>query len=154
MPNIKRKISQHNRKVLQPVSQQDQIQHCNCRNPPCPLNGACASTKSVVYKATVYEKNNNNNSTNIETYTGLTKNTFKQRYNGHKSSFRKRKKEHATTLSTHIWKLKDSGSDFEVKWSIIEKGRKFDPTTRMHALFKRKVSYYLQPRWFHPESKI
>ena len=130
MPNIKRKISQHNRKVLQPPAQEDQIPRCNCRDPPCPLNGACISTKSVVYKATVEEKKNNNNTRSIETYTGLTKNTFKQRYNGHKSSFKKREKEHATTLSAHIWKLKDSGSNFEVKWSIIEKGRKFDPITR------------------------
>ena len=40
-----------------------------------------------MYKATVVDGNNN-----TETYTGLTKNYFKDRYHAHSSSFRKRKK--------------------------------------------------------------
>ena len=101
------------------------------------------STKSVVYKATIEENNNNNKK---ETYTGLTKNEFKQRYNGHKASFKNRKNEHVTTLSSHIWKLKDEGTDFEVTWSIIEDGRKFDPCTRKCMLcLKEKYHILFNP---------
>ena len=159
MPNIKRKISQHNHRVLQPVVQQEAVPKCNCRNPPCPLNGACISTKSVVYKATVKEIHNNNinnnivnnnnvnnNNITVQTYTGLTKDTFKKRYNGHKSSFNHRKHEHKTTLSAHIWKLRDQGIDFDLKWGIIEKARPFDPGTRKCMLcLKEKFHILFNP---------
>ena len=39
-------------------------------------------------------------------YLGQASNTFKLRFNGHSDSFRNEKKEMATTLSKHIWKLK------------------------------------------------
>ena len=155
MPNIKRKISQHNHRVMQPVIQQEVLPRCNCRNPPCPLNGACISTKSVVYKATVKEIHNNinnnnlnnNNNNNVQTYTGLTKNTFKKRFNGHKSSFNLRKNEHKTTLSAHIWKLRDQGADFDLKWSIIENARPFDPGTKKCMLCLKEKYHIL----FNPE---
>ena len=148
MKNIKTQISRHNHRVQQPVDQQEEISRCNCRNPPCPLDGKCVSSKSVVYRATVTVKenknndNNNSSSNNIQTYTGLTKNTFKKRFNGHKASFNKRKKEHSTTLSTHIWELKDRGADFDLNWSIIEKGKKFDPSTR-RCLLCLKEKYHI-----------
>ena len=148
MPNIKKKISQHNRRVQQPVNQQDNLPKCNCRQPPCPLNGECISAESVIYRATVLENNinNNNNNRKTETYTGLTKNNFKNRYNGHQESFRKKKKQHSTTLSTHIWDLKEKRTDFEIKWSIIEKGKKFDPSTRKCMLcLKEKYHIVFNP---------
>ena len=106
-------------------------------------NGACISTKSVVYKATVKENSNNNTA---ETYTGLTKSTFKQRYNGHKTSFRNKKHEHETTLSSHIWKLQDAGADYSIELSIIDNGRKFDPNTRKCMLcLKEKYHILFNP---------
>ena len=40
------------------------------------------------------------------------------------SSIRKRPLNH-TTLSSYIWKLKDKGSNFEIKWSIHSRGYAF-----------------------------
>ena len=57
-------------------------------------------------------------------YYGLTENEFKKRCSTHKSSFKKRPKCH-TTLSSHIWKLKDKQIDYEIKWSIKARGHAF-----------------------------
>ena len=45
MPNMKKQISRHNHRVLNPTNQQVAPPECNCRNPPCPLNGACMHIK-------------------------------------------------------------------------------------------------------------
>ena len=71
---------------------------------------------------------------NEETYTGPTKNAFKERFYGHSSSFNNREIEHETTLSMHIWKLKDERTNYEIHWSVIEKAREFNPTTRKCTL--------------------
>ena len=68
--------------------------------------------KSVVYKATVATANGE------KEYTGLTENTFKQRYGSHKSSFNNRKLQTSTELSKYIWTLKDSNTPFVIKWRV------------------------------------
>ena len=65
------------------------------------MEGKCL-IDSVIYRAEVKDENSNN-----KTYTGLTSNTFKTRYYGHRQSFEKRKLQHSTTLSSYIWDLKD-----------------------------------------------
>ena len=72
------------------------------------------------------------------TYTGLTGSTFKKRYYGHSSSFRNREEEHNTTLSTHIWRLKDEGKRYEIKWKIIDRGKRFNPSTKKCNLCLKK----------------
>ena len=92
MPNIQRKISAHNSKVQKAETiQQEEDLPCNCRKLPCPMDGKCQSTKSVVYKASVVDENGN-----TEHYTGLTKNTFKERFYGHTESFNTKKSKHKT----------------------------------------------------------
>ena len=129
---------------------------CGCRNPPCPLNGACISSRSVVYKATGEELNNNNNTSNSnncgsntnkrETYTDLTKNTFKERYDDHSLTFNHRDKSNKTTLAAHIWKLRDRGANYNLSWSIIEKGQSFNPSTRRCSLcLKEKFHIIFNP---------
>ena len=142
MPNVKNKISTHNSKLLRVEDNlQEDVPACNCRGQTCPLDGNCLSAKSIVYKATVVDQNQN-----TETYTGLTKNTFKERYYGHSASFRRRKKEHETTLSTYIWELKDVGTNYDISWSVIEKAREFNPTTRKCTLcLKEKYHILFQP---------
>ena len=61
----------------------------------------CAVTKypSAIFKLESHlQEDKNSENGNTEHYTGLTKNSFKERYHGHMESFRKRKK---TTSSTH-----------------------------------------------------
>ena len=74
MGNFKTKIAAHNSMVKrrdEPVVPPG----CNCTGVmgPYPLGGTCLSS-SVVYGAEVIDSNHN-----IETYTGLTSNTFKKR---------------------------------------------------------------------------
>ena len=59
----------------------------------------------------------------------ITKNTSKERYDGHSSTFNNRDKSGKTTLAAHIWKLKDRGSNYNLSLSIIEKGKSFNPST-------------------------
>jgi len=125
MPNLKQKINMHNKKVRS----QDQPMDppgCNCTGgiQECPLNGRC-QTEKVIYKAEVISEGLEN-----ETYTGVTSQTFKKRFYGHSSSFSNRDSTTSTTLSSYIWDLKDSNCDFDIRWSVIDRGKPFDPVTR------------------------
>ena len=106
----------------------------------CPLNGNCL-TKEVIQRADVMEEDGTTN-----TYTGLTGSTFKERFYGHTSSFRNRDEGHSTTLSSHIWNLKDAGKKYERKWRFIDRGKKSNPTSRKCNLcLKEKYHMILQP---------
>ena len=68
--------------------------------------------------------------------------TFKDRYYGHKSSLKNRDA-NSTTLSSYVWKLKDSGKEYDITWSIRAKtgvytaGAKFCDvclTEKMHIM--------------------
>ena len=130
MPNMAQAISRHNVKVLKDDQQQQDQQPqpgCNCSSGPgtCPVQGKCL-TPSVVYRATVRETATGNS----ETYTGLTCNTFKDRWNQHNSDIRNVGNRHKTKLSLHAWDLKDSNTDFKVEWDFIEQASTFNPITK------------------------
>ena len=117
---------------------------CNCsgRLGPCPLNGECL-TRSVVYRADIEDEDNN-----IQTYTGLTSRAFKSRFYEHRNSINHRPSENSksTTLSTHIWKLKDRDKSFDIKWQIIGKAKSFNPTTkRCNLCLKEKFFIIFKP---------
>ena len=59
----------------------------------------------------------------------VTVSSEKKRYGGHKSSFSNRKYEHSTSLSTHIWKLKDQNIPYEISWEIVGRAAAFNPAT-------------------------
>lgn len=86
MPNFKQAILSHNKKILQD-HRKDQLpvpKGCNCRKKDeCPLKGECL-TQAIIYKATVTQTDSNIQ----DTYIGLTENSFKTRFNLHKSSFK------------------------------------------------------------------
>ena len=123
MPNLGKKISAHNRSVLQ-QPQAKPTKTCNCRTPSsCPLSGECL-TDSVVYQATVKSEGRE------ETYIGLTGDQFKSRYRNHMASFRNSAKRNATELSKHVWELKDKGAEFTLSWKIIARARMYANTTK------------------------
>ena len=64
------------------------------------FQGEC-QTKAVLYQAAEM----NETTKEVQTYVGLTENTFKTRYLNHTSSFHNKSKRKATELSKHIWKL-------------------------------------------------
>ena len=70
--------------------------------------------KSLVYQATV--------STDADTYSyiGLTEHFFKQRFTNHNQSFRHEKYSNSTELSKLIWKLKNSKTNYNITWQILQ----------------------------------
>ena len=138
LPNMKKYISRHNCQVK--ISEEDPSRpgrNCSCRLGPCPLNGNCQVT-SVVYKATVVDSDNTTN-----TYTGLTSNTFKKRYYKHRTSFEKENHENPTTLSTHVWDLKNKNKNFEIKWSVIDRAPDFNPSNNKCRLCLKEKFYII-----------
>ena len=115
MPNMKQYIDKHNAKILKDVTNVDDSRTCNCRSGRvCPVNGQCLQ-KGLIYQADVECQNT------VKTYYGLTELTFKERWNGHKSSFRDPEQQHSTSLSTYLTKCKNEGLDTKVTWSIKAK---------------------------------
>ena len=74
-------------------------------------------------------------------YIGITENKFKTRYNQHTSSFRLSHKSSATSLSEHIWKLKESNTDPTVTWKILEKAQLYSPTSGKCNLCTTEKAY-------------
>ena len=117
MSNVKDHIDKHNAKVSsnKKNNDDDDERKCNCTRKykgKCPLQGNCLQS-SVVYQAHVATSNK------TMVYTGMTKNTFKQRFSTHNAAIEKRPpKESVTTLSDYVWKLKDKNIPFSIKWSI------------------------------------
>ena len=50
----------------------------------------------------------------------MTANRLKERYGSHKKSFSNPKYENETELSKYLWKLKNAGKSYSVKWSILK----------------------------------
>ena len=121
--------------------------NCNCRNGPntCPLGGNCVHSH-VVYGATVTPLDDNNLPINeeAEKYVGQATD-FKDRFNAHSRSFRVRDPKIQTTLSTHIWNLKDQNVNHSVTWQIIEKTRSFNPITLQCLLCISEAVNILNP---------
>ena len=142
MPNLKKKISNHNFKILKP-EEQTEGSGCNCSGVmgPCPLDGNCL-IDSVIYRAEVTDEHSNET-----TYTGLTSNTFKKRYYSHRQSFNERNLQHSTTLSSHIWNLKDKNLNYSVKWKTIDRAPRFNPVTKKCRLCLKEKYYII----FQPE---
>ena len=101
LPNMGRKIANHNSKILKSVLNPEPKPKasCNCqksKKAECPLPGEC-NQNGVVYEATV--KTNNGRT---ESYVGLARN-FKKRWPKHKATLSKRNADGQTTLSTYVW---------------------------------------------------
>ena len=111
--NMKTMIDKHNKYVLGPSKEKSNgVSGCNCRKKQeCPIPDNCLQ-KSVVYKAVV-----KGGPTDM-IYYGLTEDTFKTRWNAHKSSFKHEKQKSKTKLSNYVWKLKGENKPHEVEWSI------------------------------------
>ena len=143
-PNLKRIIAAHNAKLLRESEPNNNQKMCNCRKDRvCPLGGKCL-TKNVIYQATVTPTNP---PSEPNTYIGLTANTFKQRHANHLKSFKYEKYRKETTLSEHIWGLKDKGVIFELSWTIIDRASPFSPVTGICAICTLEKYYII----FKPE---
>ena len=70
----------------------------------------------------------------METYTGLTGGTFKDRFYKHMSDFRNEELESSTGLSKYIWKLKRENIPHKVRWKKLARARVFNPVTKTFQL--------------------
>ena len=84
----------------------------------CPLQGKCL-LDNIVYQAKVKSE------TTEETYIGLASTTFKSRLGNHRKAFKNDKYRCDTTLSSHIWDIKDRGEDFDIEWRLVGRGQPF-----------------------------
>ena len=122
-------ITSHNNKLLndKPADATNIPPHplCNCNvKAECPMEGECLATE-IVYQADVKASDDS-----VKKYIGLTEPTFKKRLGNHKKSFKNRAYETETMLSKYIWKLKDKGLTYDIKWKILKKSRGYSPVTQ------------------------
>ena len=117
MNNIKSEITAINRRITSDNSDHQAEKLCNCRSKviPCPLDGKCLVT-NLVYRADIKTSEEDH-----RIYVGTSGNSFKERYTGHKTTFKHKKKKNSTELSKYFWKLKDQGKSPEIKWSVVRK---------------------------------
>lgn len=105
------------------------------------MDRKCLS-ESVVYRATVTEE-----SGVVNTYTGLTCNDFKTRWNAHNHSFNN-SNANQTTLSTYIHDLKNKQIEYNLKWDLVSSAKPFDPVTGICALCTREKFFIaFNPTW-------
>ena len=136
--NLAQILSKHNNKVLSKARPEVVNEGCNCqanRKEECPLPGKCL-TKGLVYKAevtaTVEPPPNSTAPPTIttKTYGGLTVNTFKKRHYGHTADMRNPDQTKGTTLSKYVWELKNANTAFTIAWSILDRGRGYNITSK------------------------
>ena len=126
MPNMKNIIQNHNNKILKleraAKEQPPNAKTCNCNSqnkPNCPLQGNCLA-KCVVYEATI------NTTGQPAKYIGCTENTFKERFTGHRQTFKDQNKRHSTLLSRYVWE-NHLNPNPEIKWKIINQSKPYQP---------------------------
>ena len=99
---------------------------------------------SIVYMATAVAGEDQRD------YTGLTAQTFKQRFNSHQQSFRDKKYQSSTALSKHIWSLKEKYTNFEIKWEVQKKATEYQNTTgRCNLCVAEKLAIIRANRGHH-----
>ena len=126
MPNIGATINAHNKKILKESSILERGK-CNCaRKERCPLNGECL-TKCLVYKAKI---NANLRNYSEKVYYGITKNTWKKRYAGHKSSFNNLKYQKDTELSKEVWGIRNKSGLYNLNWQIVSQHPDYNPVSK------------------------
>ena len=102
---------------------------------------------SLIYKAEVVADNK------TSTYIGLASNTFKERYSNHISSFKNVKYRESTTLSNHIWDLKDGNKQAEIKWTKIANAPTYNPSSKKCMLCILEKTLILTSKHTHPLNK-
>ena len=139
MPNMQKAISSHNIKVCKGGSTPQPIPNCNCLGglANCPVQGQC-QTKGVIYQASVTRGDDHS----VETYTGLTSRSFKERLYEHRSDFNNIERE-GTSLSEYVWRLKKRDIPYSIQWKILQKSQAFNPSTKKCNLCVKEVYHII-----------
>ena len=130
-----RLIKSHNSKLL---GKDDTSTASKCtKKDLCPLNSACL-VDNIIYKATV-----TTTLSKTRVYIGMAEHSLKTRFNNHKVSFKHRKHSCDTVLSKFIWDLKDSNTDFSIKWSIVTRASSYkeEPVTLQFMADEKSIHF-------------
>ena len=144
MPNLKSKINQHNKKILQKhvdEAEPDAPRKCNCpRNTECPLQNACLD-KDILYTA---ELSSNIPNYGKKVYKGICSTTFKERLANHKKAFKNVTYENNTELSKEVWNIKRKGGEYVIKWSKDSNYQSYKPENKACSLcYQEKLAISL-----------
>ena len=143
MTNMAAIINSHNKKVLG-QSQTLERGGCNCqpgrhRN-NCPLSGECL-TKNLLYGATLSSDLRNYQE---KKYRGITYNEFKEREGCHGNTFRDEQQKNKTELSKEVWRIKENGGQYSIKWEIIGQYHPYKPSTKKCQLCLNEKLHILE----------
>ena len=129
MPNLAKIISGHNAKVVTDAlpEQRPFNSNCNCRGgiEKCPVDGARCKDDHVIYQADVTAVGKAK-----EGYVGMSAPSWKLRYNNHTDTFRHTNKRIRTKLAGYVWKLKDEGLDFNIKWQFLARANTYKASSK------------------------
>ena len=137
LPNLKSRISSHNKAILSSVSEVSQG-GCNCRRPQeCPMDGECC-VSDLVYGAEVVKAGEVRGSGHF--YVGMVSGAFKARFANHTKSFTNERYEMETELSKFVWKLKRKRVHFRVHFKVLAFERPYIPEIgRCGMCLKEKI---------------
>ena len=122
---------------------------CNCRRGTvCPMGSECLS-KQIIYQATVKAEGKED-----MIYIGQTKNTFKERLAGHKTSFRKAYKRKCTSLATYIWDLKLESKDWTIEWLKLKECRLYSKGSKRCDLCETEKNLIMIKMMERPEGVL
>ena len=143
MPNMAEVVSGQNTRKLRDDRDQVEVPRCNCRGGQgnCPVGGKC-QVDCVIYEATITE----NQSGKKETYTGVTERPFKKRLYEHTTDMNCPSGRSKTSLSSHVWKLKDRGIAHTVTWRLKDRSTKFNPTSKKCRICLKEKFHILYNR--------
>ena len=137
MNNAQQIINSHNKTILTSAAENNKL--CNCREKKLLPPQRQVPSKGVVYQATVVQKHTNQK----DTYIGITENEVKTRYNQHTSSFRLPHKKSTTTLSEHVWNLKNNNIEHCISWEIIENSHPYNTASKKCNLYTAEKHFIL-----------
>ena len=136
--NLESEINMHNAKIMK--TQENGYGDCNCRNPNmCPVGGKCL-TEGVIYQAIVTREDGI-----VDTYIGMTANSFKGRWRNHVSSFKTRNPNNSTALSRYIWDIQDKKIGYSLQWRLVSRGKPYNHVTDTCRLCIREKIYSIPP---------
>ena len=145
MSNMQQVVSRHNTKLLKPqIANINKKPDCNCQkaNLPCIAGGKCVPG-NVVYRGNVTRLDTGH----LDTYTGLSEPSFKDRWGNHKASFKDENRRSETCLSKHIWNLKDKSIPYTLKFTQLIEAPGYNPITQQCRLCLNEQYYIMH----HPE---
>ena len=145
--NMSQVIMRHNKKIhtiSQPAPTIEKECNCQKANLPCIMGGKC-KPGNVIYRGSVVRADTGH----TDTYTGLTEKSWKLRWGNHKQNFKNPSQQHrtATSLSKHIWSLKDQGIDYSITFKQVDRAPAYNPVTGVCRLCL-KEKYYIM---FEPD---